>query len=195
MVSQADSQRDLAAEAKVLSAQLHEHNYRYYSLDDPLITDSEYDRLLRRLQDIEQLHPHLLTPDSPTQRVGSPPLSSFQSVSHAVPMLSLDNAFDDDELRDFDRRVHSKLNIDGDIEYICEPKLDGIAVSLLYEQGVLTQAATRGDGYSGENITANIRTVASVPLRLRGDQVPPLLEVRGEVYMPLEGFHRFNAEH
>jgi DNA ligase (NAD+) len=194
MVSQADPESDVAAEAKLLSAQLHEHNYRYYSLDDPAITDSEYDRLLRRLQDIEQLHPNLITPDSPTQRVGSPPLSSFHSVSHAVPMLSLDNAFDDDELRDFDRRVHNKLNIDSEIEYICEPKLDGIAVSLLYEQGVLTQAATRGDGYSGENITANIRTVTSVPLRLRGDDIPSLLEVRGEVYMPLEGFHQFNTE-
>lgn len=194
MAGQADSERDLAAEAKVLSAQLHEHNYRYYALDAPLITDSEYDRLLRRLQDIEQLHPGLITPDSPTQRVGSPPLPSFQAVSHVVPMLSLDNAFDDDELRDFDRRVRNKLGFEGAIEYICEPKLDGIAVSLVYQQGVLSQAATRGDGYSGENITANIRTVASVPLRLRGDDVPLLLEVRGEVYMPLAGFHRFNAE-
>ncbi len=194
MASQVDSQGDLAAEAKVLSAQLHEHNYHYYSLADPLITDGEYDRLLRRLQDIEQLDPSLITPDSPTQRVGSAPLPSFESVSHSVPMLSLENAFDDEELRDFDRRVHSKLNIDGDIDYICEPKLDGIAVSLRYEQGVLTEAATRGDGYSGENITANIRTVESVPLRLRGDHIPSLLEVRGEVYMPLEGFHRFNQE-
>ncbi len=188
---------DLAEQVKVLSAKLHEHNYQYYSLDDPLITDSEYDRLLRQLQTIEQQDPELVTPDSPTQRVGSTPLPSFQSVTHVVPMLSLDNAFDDDELREFDRRVRTRLDLDKDsrgdeIEYICEPKLDGIAVSLLYENGVLIQAATRGDGYSGENITANIRTVGSVPLRLRGDDVPPLLEVRGEVYMPLEGFRQFN---
>ena len=195
----ANANDDLGAEVKTLSAHLHEHNYRYYGLDDPVITDSEYDRLLRRLQDIEQQNPALVTPDSPTQRVGSAPLASFQSVTHVMPMLSLDNAFDDDELRDFDRRVRNRLGLDKEtedeqLEYVCEPKLDGIAVSLLYERGVLIQAATRGDGYSGENITANIRTVGSVPLRLRGEDIPPLLEVRGEVYMPLQGFHKFNEE-
>ncbi|RLA51815.1 MAG: DNA ligase, partial [Gammaproteobacteria bacterium] len=184
----------LAEQAEALRVQLHEHNRRYYGLDDPVITDSEYDHLLRQLQEIEQHNPALRTPDSPTQRVGSAPLPSFESVVHVVPMLSLDNAFDDDELRDFDRRVHTRLGIEGDIDYVCEPKLDGIAVSLLYENGVLRQAATRGDGYNGENITANIRTVASVPLRLHGDDIPPLLEVRGEVYMPLEGFRAFNAD-
>ena len=182
----------LAAEAQALRAALHEHNYRYYALDDPSISDAEYDRLLRRLQDIEQAHPALLTPDSPTQRVGSPPLPAFESVTHALPMLSLDNAFDDDELRDFERRLRQRLKSDARIEYVCEPKLDGVAVSLVYEQGILSLAATRGDGYNGENITANMRTVASVPLRLRGANTPPLLEVRGEVYMPIPGFEAFN---
>ena len=194
MAETAEAPVALIAEAEALRTQLHEHNYRYYALDDPRISDAEYDRLLRRLQEIERTHPVLLTPDSPTQRVGSPPLPAFESVTHALPMLSLDNAFDDDELRDFERRLRQRLKSDAIIEYVCEPKLDGIAVSLVYEQGVLNLAATRGDGYSGENITANMRTVASVPLRLRGVDVPPLLEVRGEVYMPIAGFEQFNRQ-
>lgn len=194
MPETAEAPPALTAEAEALRAQLNEHNYRYYALDDPSISDAEYDRLLRRLQEIERAHPTLLTPDSPTQRVGSPPLPAFESVSHALPMLSLDNAFDDDELRSFERRVRQRLKSEAVIEYVCEPKLDGIAVSLVYQQGVLSLAATRGDGYSGENITANMRTVASVPLRLRGEDVPPLLEVRGEVYMPIAGFERINRQ-
>ncbi len=187
---------ELTVEAATLREQLNHHNYRYYALDDPVITDSEYDRLLRRLQDIEARFPALKTADSPTQRVGSAPLSAFATVAHSTPMLSLDNAFNDAELRDFDQRLRNRLHPNGqseaDIEYVCEPKLDGIAVSLLYEDGILVQAATRGDGYSGENITANIRTIAAVPLRLQGEDFPATVEVRGEVYMPREGFERLN---
>lgn len=187
---------ELSVEAATLREQLNHHNYRYYALDDPVITDSEYDLLLRRLQDIEARFPALKTADSPSQRVGSAPLSAFATVVHSTPMLSLDNAFDDAELRDFDQRLRNRLHHKGqseaDIEYVCEPKLDGIAVSLLYEDGILVQAATRGDGYSGENITANIRTIAAVPLRLQGDNFPATVEVRGEVYMPREGFERLN---
>ncbi|MEZ0122470.1 MAG: NAD-dependent DNA ligase LigA [Candidatus Reddybacter sp.] len=181
-------------EASALREQLNSHNYRYYSLDDPLISDGEYDQLLRRLENIEELYPQLRSADSPTRRVGSTPLSVFASVEHKVPMLSLANAFDDNELRDFERRLHSRLDDDSAITFVCEPKLDGVAVSLLYHEGVLVQGATRGDGFSGENITANVRTIASIPLKLQGQGFPPLLEVRGEVYLPRAGFDAINAE-
>lgn len=194
MVDPSDVGDELAAEAKTLRNKLHHHNYRYYALDDPQISDSEYDRLLRRLQQIERQYPQLTTADSPSQRVGAAPLARFEQVVHAVPMLSLDNAFDDQELGDFDRRVRNKLGLTDVIEYVCEPKLDGIAVSLMYRRGILQQAATRGDGYRGENITANIRTVRSVPLRLQGDDVPEQLEVRGEVYMPRQAFDALNEK-
>ncbi|WP_298446969.1 NAD-dependent DNA ligase LigA [uncultured Marinobacter sp.] len=176
-----------------LRSALDEHNYRYYVLDDPGIPDAEYDRLFRELQNLEAEHPGLESADSPTRRVGSSAETSFEEVVHRLPMLSLDNAFNEDELRDFDRRVRERLGTDEDVEYVCEPKLDGLAVSLHYEQGSLTRAATRGDGYAGEDITANIRTIPSVPLRLRGSDVPDLVEVRGEVYMPLAGFEALNA--
>ena len=156
--------------ARELHQQLHEHNYRYYVLDDPVISDAEYDRLLRELQELESAWPELVTPDSPTQRVGATPLKSFGEVRHEVPMLSLDNAFSDEELADFDRRVRERLEIEA-VDYAAEPKLDGLAVSLLYEHGVLTRAATRGDGVTGEDITANVRTIASVPLRLAGRDI------------------------
>ncbi|MDS1309997.1 MULTISPECIES: NAD-dependent DNA ligase LigA [Marinobacter] len=176
-----------------LRSALDEHNYRYYVLDDPGIPDAEYDRLFRELQALEAEHPELKSADSPTQRVGSSAETSFEEVVHRLPMLSLDNAFNEDELRDFDRRVRERLGTDKDVEYVCEPKLDGLAVSLHYEHGSLTRAATRGDGYAGEDITANIRTIPSVPLRLRGSDVPDLVEVRGEVYMPLAGFEALNS--
>jgi len=176
-----------------LRSALDEHNYRYYVLDDPGIPDAEYDRLFRELQALEAEHPELESADSPTQRVGSSAETSFEEVVHRLPMLSLDNAFNEDELRDFDRRVRERLGTDKDVEYVCEPKLDGLAVSLHYEHGSLTRAATRGDGYAGEDITANIRTIPSVPLRLRGSDVPDLVEVRGEVYMPLAGFEALNS--
>lgn len=183
---------DVISRAGELRDIITEHNYQYYVLDDPRVPDAEYDRLFRELQDLEAQHPDIVTPDTPTRRVGASVETTFEEVVHRIPMLSLDNAFSDDELRDFDRRVKDRLKTDDDIEYVCEPKLDGLAVSLHYESGVLTRAATRGDGYAGEDITANIRTIPSVPLRLRGDSVPELVEVRGEVYMPREGFETLN---
>lgn len=183
-----------ATEAGALREQLNKHNYDYYSLDDPQISDAEYDQLLRRLENLEELYPELRSSDSPTQRVGSAPLSVFESVAHKVPMLSLANAFDDDELRDFERRLQTRLDDDSPITFVCEPKLDGVAVSLLYRDGVLVQGATRGDGFSGENITANVRTIASIPLKLQGQGFPPVLEVRGEIYLPRAGFDAINAE-
>ncbi len=183
---------DAVERAEELRRLLTDHNYHYYVLDDPQIPDSEYDRLFRELQSLEQSYPSLLTEDSPTRRVGSGAETSFEAVTHRIPMLSLDNAFSDDELKDFDRRVRDRLKSEEDIEYVCEPKLDGLAVSLHYENGILLRAATRGDGYTGEDITENIRTIPSVPLRLRGDSVPGLAEVRGEVYMPKSGFEKLN---
>lgn len=175
-----------------LRSLLEEHNYRYYVQDDPSIPDAEYDRLFRELQSLEADYPELASDDSPTRRVGSSAETSFEEVVHRIPMLSLDNAFSEEELRDFDRRVRERLGTDDEIDYVCEPKLDGLAVSLHYEQGRLTRAATRGDGYAGEDITANIRTIPSVPLKLRGNDFPDLVEVRGEVYMPKAGFDKLN---
>jgi DNA ligase (NAD+) len=185
---------DAAVRAEIgqLREELARHNHRYYVLDDPSVPDAEYDRLMRRLRELEAQHPELVTPDSPTQRVGGAALEAFTSVRHEVPMLSLDNVFSEDELRGFDRRVRERLVETGDIRYCCEPKLDGVALSLLYEQGLLVRGATRGDGSSGEDITANVRTIPSIPLRLRGEGWPARLEVRGEVYMPRAGFEAFN---
>jgi DNA ligase (NAD+) len=183
---------DVISRAGELRNIITEHNYQYYVLDDPRVPDAEYDRLFRELQDLEAQYPDIVTPDTPTRRVGASAETTFEAVVHRIPMLSLDNAFSDEELRDFDRRVKDRLKTGEDIEYVCEPKLDGLAVSLHYESGVLTRAATRGDGYTGEDITANIRTIPSVPLRLRGDNAPELVEVRGEVYMPREGFETLN---
>ncbi|KAA3627395.1 MAG: NAD-dependent DNA ligase LigA [Proteobacteria bacterium] len=176
-----------------LRRQIEYHNYRYYVLDDPEIPDAEYDRLLRELQDLETTHPALISADSPTQRVGAAPLRAFAEAVHAAPMLSLENAFSDQEVADFDRRVHERLKIEGDIEYSCEPKLDGLAISLRFENGRLVQAATRGDGERGEEVTQNVRTIASIPLRLRGGDVPAIMEVRGEVFMTKTGFEAMNA--
>ena len=183
---------DIIKRVEELRSQIEDHNYHYYVLDDPRIPDAEYDRLFRELQQLEADYPELASDDSPTRRVGSSAETSFEEVVHRLPMLSLDNAFSEEELRDFDRRVRERLGSDGEIEYVCEPKLDGLAVSLHYENGSLTVAATRGDGYSGEDITANIRTIPSVPLKLRGDDVPEMVEVRGEVYMPKAGFEKLN---
>lgn len=177
-----------------LREQIREHNYRYYVLDEPSVPDAEYDRLFRQLQKLEQEHPDLITPDSPTQRVGERPLDAFAEVQHRIPMLSLDNVFNDEELLAFDRRVRERLETDDEIEYVCEPKLDGLAVSLLYENGVLVQGATRGDGQTGEDITQNIRTIKTLPLKLHGSDYPPVLEVRGEVFMPKAGFAEMNRK-
>lgn len=183
---------EVISRAAELREALTEHNYRYYVLDEPAVPDAEYDRLFRELQELEAKYPETVTPDSPTRRVGGSAETTFEEVVHRIPMLSLDNAFSDDELRDFDRRVRDRLKTTADIEYVCEPKLDGLAVSLHYQEGILTRAATRGDGYTGEDITANIRTIASVPLKLRGAGLPGQVEVRGEVYMPRDGFETLN---
>lgn len=183
----------VVSEVEQLRQEINQHNYRYYVLDDPAVPDAEYDRLLRRLQQLEQEYPQLVSADSPSQRVGAEPASAFATVTHEVPMLSLDNAFSADELHDFDRRCKERLDIT-DIEYVAEPKLDGIAVSLLYERGKLVRGATRGDGQRGEDITQNLRTIHSIPLVLLGEDVPDRLEVRGEVYMPKAGFHQFNVQ-
>jgi len=178
-----------------LRSEIDEHNYRYYVLDEPSVPDAEYDRLFRELKVLEAEHPELVTPESPTQRVGGEALTAFGQVRHEVPMLSLGNAFEELDLTDFDRRVRDGLGLDGGVvEYSCEPKLDGLAVSLLYENGQLVRGATRGDGMTGENITANVRTVRNIPLRLHGHGWPALLEVRGEIYMPKAGFEALNAK-
>ncbi len=194
--------RAAAARAAALRELLERYNYRYHALDDPEVPDAEYDRLLRELVEIETAHPKLVTPDSPTQRVGAAPVDVFLPVHHRLPMLSLDNAFTEEEVRNFDRRIRERLmaaNPAGagtplSIAYSAEPKLDGLAVSATYERGSFVRAATRGDGETGEDITQNLRTIGSLPLRLRGTDVPEVLEVRGEVFMPLAGFARFNAE-
>ncbi len=167
------------------------HDYRYYALDSPEIPDAEYDRLFQELRSLEQAHPELITLDSPTQRVGAGPLSQFEKVVHEIPMLSLSNAFSEEEIGNFHRRVTERLKTDT-IEYTAEPKVDGLAVSLLYEDGVLTRAATRGDGVTGEDVTHNVRTIPSVPLRLIGKDYPGVLEVRGEVFMPKARFEELN---
>ncbi len=183
----------LRREAAALREQLQFHNLRYYVHDDPQISDAEYDSLLRRLQEIEAAHPELKTADSPTQRVGAAPLAAFEPVRHLQPMLSLDNAFSLEELRQFDRRVRERLGADAVPCYACEPKFDGLAVNLCYRDGVLVSGATRGDGETGEEITANLRTLNAIPLRLLDPAPPHLIEVRGEVYMPLSGFAELNA--
>lgn len=183
---------EILAEIDTLKSQLNYHNYRYYVLDDPQIPDAEYDRQLQRLKTLENENPQLITDDSPTQRVGAEPLSAFTQVTHEVAMLSLDNAFDDEDMLDFNRRAKDRLKQDEDIEFACEPKLDGIAVSLLYEKGLLVRGATRGDGSTGENITLNVRTIPSIPLTLIGEGFPEILEVRGEIYMPKAGFEALN---
>lgn len=185
--------QDIIQKAQHLRDQLNDWSYRYYVLDDPAVPDAEYDRIYRELKALEEENPSLVTPDSPTQRVGDVPLEAFEQVQHEVPMLSLDNAFDDDELRAFDKRVRERLDVSDSVDYVAEPKLDGLAISLLYLDGELVRAATRGDGQTGENITTNARTIRSVPLKLRGDKVPARLEVRGEVVMPHAGFAALNA--
>ncbi|SYZ81904.1 NAD-dependent DNA ligase LigA [Vibrio paracholerae] len=172
---------------------LHEHGVRYYVEDAPTIPDAEYDRLMRELLELEAAHPELMSSDSPSLRVGGRPLDAFESVVHEIPMLSLDNAFDDSELESFYRRMTDRLPAVQHSAFCCEPKLDGLAVSLLYENGVLTRAATRGDGTTGENITENVRTIKAIPLRLQGADFPTRLEVRGEVFMPKAGFEALNA--
>ncbi len=177
-----------------LREEIRNHDYQYYVLDNPEVPDAEYDRLFRELVELESAYPELLIADSPTQRVGGAPLGEFSQVEHAVPMLSLDNAFSPDEVVAFDRRVRERLESEADIHYAAEPKLDGMAISLRYEHGTFVQAATRGDGRTGEDVTHNVKTIKAVPMSLRGQGFPTVLEVRGEVYMPLAGFEAMNAE-
>lgn len=175
-----------------LQQQLNEHAYRYYVENEPTITDEAYDQLFRELQTLETTYPELITSDSPTQRVGASPLSQFETVTHKKPMLSLDNVFDESSFMAFYSRLQQRLGMTVPIQMMCEPKLDGVAISLRYESGVLTQAATRGDGAVGEDVTQNVRTIAAIPLRLRGRDYPDTLEVRGEIYMPKAGFEAYN---
>ena len=177
-----------------LKQTIDQHNYCYYVLDTPQVPDAEYDRLLRELQTLEAQYPELITADSPTQRVGATPVSAFAQIKHETPMLSLENSFTSEETRAFARRIQERLKDTSSINFVCEPKLDGLAVSLTYENGYLIKAATRGDGMIGEDITTNIRTIKSVPLRLLGTDYPQHFEVRGEVYMPLAGFEQLNLE-
>lgn len=188
--------KDIALKIKQLSDKLKRYAHEYYTLDAPSITDAQYDKLFRELQTLEASYPQFKEPDSPTLRVGSAPLDSFSSIAHAKPMLSLDNAMDSDEFSAFHQRVLERLGLEAqaDIEYCCEPKLDGLAVSLMYKKGVLEYAATRGDGQTGELITENVKTIRAIPLRLTGEHIPATLEVRGEVFMPLAGFDAYNQK-
>lgn len=187
---------DIVSRVKELREQINYHNYRYYVLDDPVVSDAEFDRLLMELTRLEEQHPGLVTPDSPTQRVGAVPLDKFETVAHRQPMLSLENAFSEAEAREFDERLKRFLRTEEKFVYVLEPKMDGCAVELVYEHGRLTVGSTRGDGYRGENVTQNLKTIHTIPLQvLAGDEpAPVLLEVRGEVYMDLEEFKKLNEE-
>ncbi|NJL58492.1 MAG: hypothetical protein HC887_01400 [Desulfobacteraceae bacterium] len=185
---------DIIEKIENLRQELHRHNHRYYVLDDPEISDAEYDRLMQELIALEKAHPELYSPDSPTQRVGSPPLEKFETAEHSIPMLSLDNGFEDEHIFEFDRRIRKLLGTADEILYTAEPKMDGLAVELVYETGRLAMASTRGDGIRGEVITANIRTIGSVPLILQGQNIPPILDVRGEVFISRKGFEKLNEE-
>jgi DNA ligase (NAD+) len=201
------AEKKAGKEIDKLRTEINYHNYRYYVLDSPVIPDAEFDRLMRRLETLEAKYPRLVTPDSPTQRVGAEPLKEFGTVKHTIPMLSLDNAFGPEEAREFDDRVKRLLKTTGVIEYVAEPKMDGIAVELVFENGFLTQGSTRGDGYTGEDVTQNLKTVKSIPLRLsppsplspKGKRKKPLkpskrLEARGEVFIPVESFKELNKD-
>ncbi|MDO9318841.1 MAG: NAD-dependent DNA ligase LigA [Gammaproteobacteria bacterium] len=199
MTEKAHPGQDLVQELRLLRTQIARHDYLYHTLDAPVIPDVEYDRLFARLEQLEAQHPELITPDSPTQRVGSAPLAGFVQVTHEIPMMSLAKVFDAADLEDFEARIKKRLDTHADISYSCEPKIDGVAVSLLYEDGVLTRAATRGDGITGEDITHNVRTLRDIPLRLGifhegAAAVPRRLEVRGEIYMTRSGFDAMNRE-
>lgn len=191
---QVKNNKNIAEKIEKLREQINEHNYRYHVLDDPTVSDAEYDHLFRELKKLETDFPQYVTPDSPTQRVGARPLRVFKQVQHDVPMLSLENAFTDEDIEHFQQRLLDRLKTSEELEFCCEPKLDGLAISLRYENGVLIQAATRGDGESGEDVTENIKTIKMVPLRLRGKDYPKIIDVRGEVYMPIKNFEELNAK-
>jgi DNA ligase (NAD+) len=188
------SKRGIEREIEELRREIRDHDYRYHVLNDPVISDAEYDRLFRRLVELEGLRPDLVTPDSPTRKVGAAPREGFRVVKRDVPMLSLENAMTREEFIEWRERLIREVGETGGEDYVCEPKMDGVAVELVYADGVLVQAATRGDGISGEDITENIKTVRSIPLRLRGDAVPSRLNVRGEVFIEKTDFARLNAQ-
>jgi DNA ligase (NAD+) len=175
-----------------LREQVDHHLHRYHVLDEPEISDAEYDRLFDELKALEEEHPDLITPDSPTQRVGAPPSERFQKVQHLTPMGSLEKVTDDESLLKWADDVRKRLDSDEPVAYVIEPKIDGLAINLTYEQGRLVRGATRGDGVQGEDVTVNLRTIRSVPLKMRGEGLPAVAEVRGEVYMPLSGFRELN---
>ena len=186
--------REIEEKVKKLRKEIEYHNYRYYVLNDPVISDPEYDALMRELEELERQYPELITPNSPTQRVGAPPVEEFGTVVHTIPMLSLANAFDEREVIEFDQRVKRFLRTEEEIEYVAEPKMDGVAVEVVYERGELVVGSTRGDGYQGEDITQNIRTIKTIPLILvdEEEEVPEKIAVRGEVYMEIEDFKKLN---
>ena len=184
---------EIKAEIKRLVDEINYHNSRYYVLDSPVISDEEYDRLLKRLKELEERYNYIL-PESPTQRIGAPPLEKFEKVRHKEPMLSLDNAFNYEEVREFDRRVKRFLGTTEELQYTVEPKYDGLAIELSYVKGLLHKASTRGDGYEGEDVTQNIKTIKSIPLKIEGDDVPEEIDIRGEVYMNIDEFERLNKE-
>src|SRR4051794_6233513 len=187
------TQKDAQARLDELRDQVNHHLYRYHALDDPEIPDAEYDRLFDELKALEEEHPDLIAPDSPTQRVGAPPSERFRKVQHLTPMGSLEKVTDDESLFKWAEDVRKRLDSDEPVAYVIEPKIDGLAINLTYEEGLLTRGATRGDGVQGEDVTVNLRTIPSVPLKMRGEGFPPVAEVRGEVYMPLSGFRELNA--
>ena len=186
---------DIIKEIEVLRKELQQHDYDYYILAQPTISDIEYDKKLKRLEELEQEQPQYITPDSPTQRVSGQPTKEFANVSHRVPMLSLSNTYSEQELRDFDTRIQGFLDTEESYDYVAELKIDGLAVSLVYKNGILTQGATRGDGNIGDDITQNLRTIKSIPLKLMGKEpFSPDIEIRGEVYIPHESFIRLNKK-
>ena len=194
-----DKREEVRGRIEELARLLHYHNYRYYVLDEPEISDAEYDALMRELAELEARYPDLRLPDSPTTRVGAPPLEAFGTVLHSIPMLSLENASTEEKVVEFDARVKRFLAAEGlavprTIQYVAEPKLDGVAVELVYREGALATGSTRGDGVRGEDVTQNLKTILTIPLRLQGKQLPSWLEVRGEVYLEIEAFRRLNRE-
>ena len=200
--------KDVKKELDKLRDEINFHNYRYYVLDSPVISDAEYDKLMRGLEELEAKYPNLITPDSPTQRVGAKPLEAFGTITHTMPMLSLRNAFNAEEAKEFDERVKRLLKATHDIEYVAEPKIDGLAIELVYEDGRFTAGSTRGDGYTGEDVTQNLKTIMSIPMRLLKMQesevrsqksgaiypIPTRMEIRGEVFLPLKAFEKINKE-
>ena len=184
---------DIKNKIERLVKELNEHNYRYHVLDAPVISDAEYDSLFRQLKELEETNLYVL-PDSPTRRVGAPPLDKFEKVKHTEPMLSLGNAFSHDEIREFDKRVKRFLKSDNEVEYTVEPKYDGLAMELSYKKGLLERASTRGDGYEGEDVTTNIKTIKAIPLKIEGVDIPDEIDIRGEVYIDTEEFEKLNKE-